>query len=454
MLKLDHLTIIGGGFSGTLLAINLLRYGAMRVTLVEHRVDRLGKGVAFGSAMPDHVLNVRAGNMSAFPDQPDHFAQWLTRDTAPDITRDNGGFATRATYGRYLASLLDAARTNAGDRFDIIADRAIDLTMSSQQCRVVLQSGRTIATDLVALAPGNLPPHDLAAFGDLASPLYISEPWGSDIAHGLGPDDRILLLGTGLTAVDCIQTLDTAGFGGAILALSRRGLVPRSHRPATPTPPLTEKPAACCASLLRSIRARAMAVGWRNAVDELRPFTQDIWRAAPPVERARFLRHARPYWDVHRHRIAPQVAERLDGMRTQGRLTIAAGKIVDAHAQADGLAVRWRARGEDREQAIHVARVVNCTGPLADLRRADDPLLRSLADRGAIRPDALSIGIDTDRQGHAITQDGHAQSRLLVVGPMTRGAHWEIVAVPDIRRQTWDLARALTGAQWVGAEGL
>ncbi|WHO37669.1 FAD/NAD(P)-binding protein [Sphingobium sp. AP49] len=450
MLKLSHLTIIGGGFSGTLLAINLLRYGSMRVTLVERRPDRLGKGLAFGSARPDHILNVRAGNMSAFPDQPTHFAQWLARDTGGT----DASFATRATYGRYLASLLDAARAEAGDRFEVIDDQAIDLVTMAQQCRVALSSGRTLTTDLVALAPGNLPPHDLPPFRDLAPPLYAADPWGSDISHDLAPSDRVLLLGTGLTAVDCIQTLHGAGFQGSVLAMSRRGLLPHSHAPSSPSQPLRDKPASHCAALIRTIRDRAATAGWRNAVDELRPFTQDIWRAATATERARFLRHARPYWDVHRHRIAPLVAERLAAMQAEGRLKVAAGKIIQARRHAHGLVVCWRPRGESQTREVPVARVINCTGPLADLRRTTDPLLRSLSDRGMIRPDALAIGIDTDRQGRAIAQDDHPQDRLLVVGPMTRGAHWEIVAVPDIRRQTWDLARALTGAQWSMADGL
>jgi uncharacterized NAD(P)/FAD-binding protein YdhS len=450
MFQVSHLVIVGGGFSGTLLAINLLRYGTMRVTLVERRPERLGKGVAFGSALPDHILNVRAGNMSAFPDQPGHFAQWLAETSGGS----DASFATRATYGRYLSALLDKTRAEAGDRLDVIDDAAVDIRMTGDGCVVELASDKMLAADAVALAPGNLPPHDLPPFRDKAPPLYVSEPWGADIAEGLTPSDKILLLGTGLTAVDCAQTLDSAGFRGSILALSRRGLVPHSHAPAAPFPALRERPAAHCAGLVRTIRQRADAVGWRRAVDELRPFTQDIWRAASPVERARFLRHARPYWDVHRHRIAPQVAERIAAMQTSGRLRIAAGRIIGAQDADQGLIVQWRPRGGEQVQEIRVARVVNCTGPLADLGRADDVLLRRLAGRGAIRPDALAIGIDTNRQGHAIARDGSAQERLLVVGPMTRGAHWEIVAVPDIRRHSWDMARALTGAQWVEAEGL
>lgn len=179
-----------------------------------------------------------------------------------------------------------------------------------------------------------------------------------------------------------------------------------------------------------------------------------MWRAADAEKRSRFLRHLRPFWDVHRHRIAPQVEARLARMRADGRWVVRAGKVVKVTVDEAGLAVQLRARGGQEIETLQVARVVNCTGPLGDLRRTGDRLLQRLAERGDIRPDPLSIGIDVDRQCRAIASDGSAQQRLFVVGPMTRGAHWEIVAVPDIRRQVWTLARDITGAHWVEAEGL
>lgn len=450
MLMPRHLAIIGGGFTGTLLAVNLLRHGTLKVTLIEQRPERLGKGLAFGGAGAGHVLNVRASNMSAFPDQPGHFADWLQRH---DLGTDSS-FATRAHYGAYLSALLDDARNAAHDQVTILEDQAVDLALTGSGCAITLGSGARLGVDMVALAPGNLPPHDLPAFQTLSPPHYIGNPWSSEMAQGLNDADSVLLLGSGLTAVDCAQTLDSAGFRGAIYTISRRGLIPHRHAPSLPFPSRGEKPASMCTALVQSVRRRAKDIGWRNAVDELRPFTQDIWRSADASARARFLRHLRPYWDVHRHRIAPEVAGRLDRMIAERRLHILAGKIGSATVGEAGIDVGWRRRGHTQMQSLHVTRVVNCTGPLSDLARTTDPLLRKLADAGTIRPDSLAIGIDVDRDGRAVARDGSLQERLIVAGPMTRGAHWEIVAVPDIRRQTWALARAITGAHWVEAEGL
>lgn len=450
MLSADHVAIVGGGFSGTLLAINLLRHGEARVTLIERRGDRLGRGLAYGAAGDDHILNVRAANMSALPDAPGHFADWLkARAEGQDAS-----FATRRTYGLYLRDLLEAAAAKAGARLVLVEAEAVDIRLSDDGAMVSLASGRAVDADIAVVAPGNLPPHALPAFAGITHAAYADDPWAAGRPDGLGQDDAVLLLGCGLTAVDCALSLDTAGFAGRIVAVSRRGLLPHAHAPRPAVASLAVRPAGPASALVRQVRVRAEAIGWRAAVDELRPFTQDMWRAANPADRARFLRHLRPYWDVHRHRIAPAVADRLASMRASGRLEIGAAKIVAARPEGGSIAVALRPRGGEQVMWRRFARVINCTGPLGDLRRVSDPLLRALADKGAIRPDPLAIGIDVDRQCRAIGADGGAHDRLRVVGPMTRGAHWEIVAVPDIRWQVWTLAREISHAHWVEAAGL
>lgn len=451
MLIARHAIIIGGGFSGTLLAINLLRHGSLRVTLVERDPDRLARGLAYGAAKDGHVLNVRAGNMSAFADQPHHFAEWLARRGIGAAT----SFATRRDYGLYLAELLADMRREAGDRMEIVAENGIGLDLSETGGRLELASGRVVEGDIVVLAPGNLPPHDLPAFAELTAPAYISDPWSCDIAADLGDDDIVLLLGTGLTAVDAVLTLADSGFRGRIIASSRRGLAPHVHEPSPSFAAVRERPAASGgAALVAAVRSRSRLVGWRNAIDELRPYTQGLWGAATADERSRFLRHLRPYWDVHRHRIAPDVAARLDAMKDRGQLVIVAGKVSAAHVAQGRLNLTWRQRGSAEPRPLRVDRVINCTGPLGDLARTREPLLQALRANGVIQPDGLRIGIDVDAQARAIRADGKANDRLFVVGPMTRGAFWEIVAVPDIRKQVFDLARLVTGAYWVEAEGL
>ncbi|MCR5872358.1 FAD/NAD(P)-binding protein [Sphingomonas sp. J344] len=451
-MRIEHVAIVGAGFSGTLQAINLLRHKGPRATLIE-RAATPGLGLAYGAAHPSHVLNVRAGNMSAFPDQPGHFADWLA---ARGVTDAGNAFAARVTYGEYLRELLDAAVATSGDRLSVVRGEVTALDQPADGVALAMADGSVIAADAAVLAVGNLPPHDPPGLDPAALPedLYKGDPWAGDIADGLSDSDTVLVIGTGLTMVDVALMLEARGFGGRIVALSRRGLLPRRHESGAAWDKIDERPATVASALVRRVRARAAEIGWRNAVDELRPFTQPMWANASAAERGRFLRHLRPWWDVHRHRLAPQVADRLVAMEARGQLRVVAGKTLGFDPVDGGVTVNWRPRGQGNAEVMQVRRVVNCTGPLGDLGRTIDPLLVALRECGAIRPDAAHLGIDVNGAGEVIGADGCANRRIFALGPMTRGAFWEIVAVPDIRRQTWDVARRLSNAHWVGGEGL
>ena len=419
--------VIGAGLSGALQAIHLLREGAGRVVMIE-RARTPGRGVAYGTDRPEHLLNVPARRMSAFPDEPDHFVHWYAAHggTAED-------FAPRMLFGDYVVGLLG----QAGAGLEIVRGEAVDV----EEGAVLLAGGGSIEADFVVLAPGNLPPATPRGVDpERLDALWVADPWASPIADGLGDDDLVLLVGTGLTAIDAALTLEANGFRGRILALSRRGLAPRSHGLREPTAaPLDAMPSDCVA-LLRRVRERSAAIGWRSAVHELRTVTQAIWANAPDAERRRFLRHLRPWWDVHRHKIAPAVASTVARMEDEGRLEFAGGRLLAV--EPDGR-VRWAVRGSGAVRALRAARIVNCTGPELDIVRAGEPLFDALLARGTIRPDPLRIGIHVDTECRAIAADGTASNRLSAIGPVTRGRFWESVAVPDIRVQAQAVARRI-----------
>lgn len=447
---IEHVAIIGAGFSGTLQAINLLRHDGPRATLIE-RAPVAGTGLAYGAAHPSHVLNVRAANMSAFPDDPGHFVRWLEARGVADAA---AAFIPRVTYGEYLRELLESALRNSAGRLRLLRGEVTDLEPGAT-LRITMADG-SIEADAAVLAVGNLPPHDPPGLDAalLASPRYCGDPWDARVPEGLADDDTVLVIGTGLTMVDVALLLDARGFRGRIVALSRRGLLPRPHAPMGDWQRIDERPDTIATALLRRVRARGEAIGWRSAVDELRPFTQGMWANASEAERARFLRHLRPWWDVHRHRLAPQVHARLTAMIERGQLHVVAAKTLGFAEEPGAIAVTLRRRGSDAAETLRVQRIVNCTGPLGDLARTTEPLLQRLAARGLIRADAAHLGIDVDNQGQTIAASGLPNPNLYALGPMTRGAFWEIVAVPDIRTQTWSVARKLSNAHWVGGEGL
>ena len=427
-----RVAVIGGGASGTLQALNLARRGA-KVTLIE-RERAPGRGVAYSTGRPEHLLNVPARRMSAFGDDPDHFTRWFA-DKAGGTDED---FAPRMLYGDYLAGLLAEADVQ------IIRDEAVDVAPDGT---VRLATGTTLPADAVVLAPGNFRPAtprgiDPAALGE----LWVEDPWASNVAENLAGDDTILLLGTGLTAVDVALTLEATGYRGRIVALSRRGLAPRSHEALEPvvTPRADLVPSAT--AMLRRVRERSDEIGWRSAVHELRSVTVTLWGEASQAERGRFLRHLRPWWDVHRHRLAPAIGAKIEAMQAEARLAVAAGKLVSVEAEGGKAVVRFRPRGSEAVETLRVARIVNCTGPEIDIVRAGEPLLDALLAAGRARPDSLRVGLDVDAQCRVFDANGRASDSLYAIGPITRGTFWESVAVPDIRAQAERVAAQLAGA--------
>jgi uncharacterized NAD(P)/FAD-binding protein YdhS len=299
---------------------------------------------------------------------------------------------------------------------------------------IELDDGSRVEADALALAIGNQEPEALRAFAG-AGDRFIANPWGADARAAVEQlatsGGAALLVGTGLTMVDLVLSLDSAAHMGQIVALSRRGQVPRAHADFEPAPiDAAEVPHGHVGAMWRWLRRRSAEVGWRAAVDSLRPHSHPLWQSLDSDQQRRFLRHARPWWDVHRHRIAPEVAATIARLVSEGRLEVMAGRVISAADSGTALEVDIRRRGAADARRMVFDFAFNCTGPLHAIDRTRDPLLRSLLDAGAARPDALDIGIEVDSRSRVAGGE-----RLWALGPLTKGRYWEIIAVPDIREQ-------------------
>ncbi len=426
-----HVLVIGGGASGALAAAHLLRGATpnFRVTVIDPS-DRLGRGLAYATTSPSHLLNARACRMSAFEDAPQDFADWLAADK-PGAGADC--YAERYRYGRYLEEVL--LRSTAGGRdgrLMHIRDTAISLTEFTQGVQVELAGGTSVLGQAAILAVG----HGLLA----------ERPATPKVA----PRGDVLILGTGLGMVDEVLNLIDAGHTGRIVALSRRGQMPQAHQSRGSTRlDAADIPFGTNLSyLMRWLRAEAKAealagVHWGDLVDALRPHVPQIWANLPLQTRDRFLRHARPWWDTHRHRMAPEVACRIHSAQANGRLTTVAGRVLAQEDDPEGHVVVWRARGSDKPRTSRYARVIECTGP----RRAPvagDPMLMALITAGVARPDPLGLGIEVSAGFGVLRRSSRVPSpRLFAIGPVTAALAWEVYAVPEIRRQCAVIAESL-----------
>lgn len=445
-----HIAIIGAGASGTLAAVQLIRNARqpLCITIIEPN-ERLGRGIAYSTLSSAHLLNVPAGNMSALPNEPRHFLNWLHRYKNPDAS--DYSFVPRITYGEYVEQLLKDATPHDGFPVPVrhIRGRAVRLTPVESGFDVSLESDSLVRAHSIVLALGNGPAANPFA---TSSDAEIIPAWPSiDLAH-LSNDAPVLLAGSGLTAIDVCLSLAEIGHAGPIYIVSRRGLLPRVHpdAPASTRPnafkpksPLTAR------ELVREVResaARALSDhrSWHSVTDALRPHLDEIWRALSTNEKRRFLRHVRPYWDVHRHRMPAQVHHKIEMMRLSGQLRVLSGRLIDATAEARGeINVRMLAGHPQVPVSIRVAKIINCAGPQNDPRMSPDRLVRQLVEDRIGRPDPLYMGLETAPNGALISGSGSAWNNLFAIGPMRKGTLWETTSIPEIRSQASLLAHNL-----------
>ncbi len=430
------LVVVGAGASGALVTAQHVRQGKPGRLALIGVGPGAGRGVAYDTPFRSNLLNVPAWNMSAFPDDPGHFQRWLAARTPG---ADQGTFAPRLVYGAYLEEVL--AEALRSPLVSPVPRRAVDLAREGEGWRVLLDDGTTLAARRVVLALGNLPPNDPLHADPGAFPSYYRNPWDPAAATGLAATAPVLLIGTGLTMIDVALSLEESGHEGPVTAISRRGWLPRPHAPYTPRPQPTlpeafQTPKGAFRWIREQVRGGAE---WRAVIDGLRPHSQAIWRGWSVTDRARFLRHAQGPWDIHRHRMAPEIAARLARLRDAGRLTVLRGRPLGLSAQDDALVVRWRSPEDGQVHHTRAARVVNCTGPNRDYHRVGDPLIQNLRMRGLLTPDPLRLGWETSADGQLHGADGTPVPGVFAMGPLRIGGEWESLAIPELRGQAAEL---------------
>lgn len=445
--------IIGGGASGTLTAIHLLSLGGgkpFRLVVVESG-GSVGRGVAFSTPDSSHLLNVCAGQMSAFTDEPTDFARWLLAQGLPDAQR---AFATRSSFGCYLEDRFKALieRRRHDVAVEVVHDTVEDIDLTGSRPSLRLMSGHRVAADAVVLATGLAPPKVPKALGGVAtSDRFLEDPWRASGTWPIRPSDDVTLIGTGLTAVDVVLTLTSRGHTGAIRAISRHGLLPTTHRFDLHVDPVVREATAALhggttLELFQGVRrltdaATRAGSDWRVVIDAIRPRLPTLWGDLALSERDRFMRLLVRFWDVHRHRMPMETAHRIDALRQRGTLDIRAGRVLGAKCAADGLLLTARLKDGDGYSSVSLPTqwVVNCTGPQDNVCFGEDSLATRLTAKGLIRPGPLGMGIDTDETSRARDTEGASVPWLWSVGALLRGRLFETTAVPEIRKQAEQL---------------
>ncbi len=455
------IAILGGGFTGTMVLANLLRLGRdvptpVHIVLTD-RQPAIGEGVAYRTNDSRHLLNVPADKMSAWPDRPSDFLEFA-RNTNPSALP--GDFLSRRIYGAYLRKILHELAQSANEKLsvEIVRDEAARLVPTAVSgWKIQTSRGRTIYADATVITVGHRPPDD--PFGDRwigPRHRFINDPWAALVLNQIGGNEPVLVIGSGLTAVDTILTLDRPDRVAPLIVMSRRGLMPLPHV-RDPLPEVDVRdliaqwldPAErltirnMVRTLRRYIAERTAHTDWRQIVDALRLAVPRLWERLNIVERKRFLEHLRPFWEVCRHRMAPEVADTMERIRASGILQLISGEAVSAVADADGVNVTLSPRDGSTDRNVRVSWVVNCTGPGIQNRHTTHPILRPLIESGTLCDDEMSLGVQTDPIGRAIDAGGQILPTLLVAGTLRKSTLWESTAVPELRQQAQTVAQAV-----------
>lgn len=460
--RVPTIVVVGGGFSGTMTAAQALRRACrtgptVNVVLVERR-GAIGEGPAYGTRESAHLLNVPAGQMSAWPDRPDDFVQWASSRFGEVRPTD---FLPRLCYGEYVreALLNTAEKAGASAKLSVVFDEVRRVARHpSGGWMVHLAREPSLRADAVVLTVGHRPPLDpIGKRWSGPRTRYVSDPWRPFATNVVGPDEAAVVLGSGLTAVDTVLSLSQQARRAPITLVSRHGLLPQAHA-ATPMSPvdLTAMVSELVAApggvrvqaLLRQLRHKVCELAatggdWRSVVDGLRPHTALLWRSMPQVERRQFLSRLRPFWEVHRHRMALAIAEPFHAMLARGEVRLVTGRVESAQAEGEVVRLVVRERGSDRLIESDTSWVINCTGPLPSNRAESNPVIGSLLVSGVLRPDELALGIETTLDGNAIAGDGREVADLFLVGTLRKSTDWESTAVPELRNQAAAVAESV-----------
>lgn len=444
------IAIIGGGAGGVLTAIHALRLAGagLRIVLIEPTA-RLAQGVAYATTHAEHLLNVPARRMSAFDGKPDDFVDFLV-DREGEAARGviAVSYAQRRHYGDYLRDRLQRARETAVAHFEVLQDRVTGLDDTGEMLQLGLESGNSIRVRGVAMAVGNNP-KPLPARGASGLPKQsVLEAWDFDAIKQIPADAEICIAGSGLSMVDTALSLVANGHRGRVHVLSRHALLPLAHTKHAvagfDAEALLGMPLRQRMRILRAaVRdAERQGLPWQAVMESARPLVQKLWLSLSHEDQRRFLRHVVRYWDVHRHRIAPQVHAQLAALQASGQLRLHRGRLQTVAREGERIRVTLMMR-DRRTQELDVDRIVNATGVEMRAQLMRNPLLSDLLGKGNARPGPHGIGIDTCAEGELVDAQGRNLAGVAVVGSLRIGQLWESIAVPELRGQAENAARRL-----------
>lgn len=458
---MKKIAIIGGGFSGTMTAVQLINRSTkpVEIILINER-ETLNKGIAYNPYSEKHILNVITGKMSAYSDKPDDFLDWVMQKEAyktKDRTLIANSFLPRKLYGEYLSDIwLNATKTADSKqiKLQVIDSIVLDLDVNEHGVSLWLANEMKLQVNECIIATGNHVPRNPRITNNkfYESKNYYQNPWKIESVKNVNEKLPVLIIGNGLTMVDTVLGLLEQGFKGEIYSISPNGfnILPHRHN-GLKYSKLSEELAEGMDlyELVKLINkhiktVRDYGVSAEPVIDSLRPNTQKIWRSLSEKEKDLFMSRLRHLWGVARHRIPLHSHDKLQQLRINGKLHINAGKIINLTETNNAIQLEYFDKKEGTNKTLNVSRVINCTGPETDYMNIDNSFLKNCVIKGILKQDKLKLGIITDIESfRIINSEGKPHQHLYTLGSNLKGELWESTAANELRGQAEKLAAQL-----------
>lgn len=436
-----NILLIGLGATGTLVLKQLSSQTEHSVWAVESHRDQLFRGVAYAQKFNRCPLNVQAKSMAMIGESDLDFVQWLQRKRHPYGADD---FVPRSIYGDYLEEWGLQVVNSMGSRFNLVVSTVSDLKPTKSGVYAVID-GLTHVFDCVILATGNQQPARLPGVAKTV-PGYFQSSW--DIDWNTFPQNgKVVVVGSGLSAIDVLIEANGRGFKGEFLVVSRHGRWPTTFSIAPISHDLEWPEDRSLNSIMRWFAVNyKLGVPVESMVHLLRTHFQMLWKGWTYAEQDFFLKRLKHRWDALRHRIPPESASLLKWYKATKRLRVIPGEIDDVEYHQGQLRVLIKRK--NGTLAVQTAfAMVNATGPAV---KPSGAWLRWL-EQGWLTWHPNGLGPQLHGL-HPVSKQGEVHQRIFVVGPPQRAELWETTAIREIKVQVEQAMDNLAALNEVGIE--
>lgn len=225
---MEHIAIIGMGISGSAI---LTAYVKELANKQHHNVridcydisESFGRGLPFRDDSSYALVNTRTSDITYDYEQPGEYEDWLINEA--NIEGEIPEYTSRALFGEYLRNrtMTQIQSLDATIHYETIED--INWLSETQQWELISDTAQSRQYDRVHLCCGTLPVHD--PYNLTGHSQYISSPYPlNNLTNEISIKNRVVVIGTSLTAVDIIKYLTKERQVQSTFAFSRQNYFP------------------------------------------------------------------------------------------------------------------------------------------------------------------------------------------------------------------------------------